>query len=225
MVENVENTKKYVAYYRVSTKKQGLGIDVQKEIVKNFVKSDILIDEFQEKESGKNNERIELNNAINACIKNKAILIVAKLDRLSRDAAFIFNLKNTLEQNKIEFISCDIPSMNTLMLGMYATFAQYERELISQRTRDALQELKRKGKKLGNPRSFDDKARIKAGKTKSKNAKKATKESWLIISSLLKENKSYSQIAKILNERGLTNNRNNPFSKSSIQQIIKLWKY
>lgn len=88
--------KKYIAYYRVSTNKQSLGLDAQRNSVLSYLNNDdnnILISEFVEKESGKNNNRIQLLNAITECKKQNATLIIAKLDRLSRNVGFIFNLK------------------------------------------------------------------------------------------------------------------------------------
>lgn len=219
----MDNNKKYIAYYRVSTQKQNLGIDSQKEIIKNCVGEENILLSFSEKESGKNNERIELKNAIMACKDNKAILIVAKLDRLSRDAGFLFSLKNELEQNKIDLVCCDLPVLNTLTLGIFATISQYERELISKRTKEALQELKRQGKKLGNPRNFSKEERKKASKIKLENAKKFSKEVWGQVKQLLKEKKSYRNIATILNEKGYRTLRGKKYSVSTIQSLIKIW--
>ena len=90
--------KKYIAYYRVSTNKQSLGLDAQRNSVLSYLNNDntnILISEFVEKESGKNNNRIQLSNAIAECKKQNATLIIAKLDRLSRNVGFIFNLKES----------------------------------------------------------------------------------------------------------------------------------
>ena len=143
--------KKYVAYYRVSTKKQGrsgLGLEAQQVIVRNFASGGTIIDEFIEIESGKNNNRTELNKAIRKARENKAILLTAKLDRLSRDVEFIFNLENS----GVEFECCDVPEKNTLTLGVTSTVAQYERQRISGRIKEAFAAKKARGEKLGNPK-------------------------------------------------------------------------
>jgi len=135
---------KYISYYRVSTQKQGksgLGIDAQKTAVSNFIgKNAILINEFEEVESGKNDERPQLYKAIEQCKKENAILLIAKLDRLSRNVSFIYTLKDS----KVDFRCCDMPDANSLTIGIMAVLAQDERERISQRTKSALAELKTK---------------------------------------------------------------------------------
>lgn len=141
---------KYVAYYRVSTKKQGqsgLGLEAQRSAVEKFTSnySDDILTEFTDIESGKNDDRPELKKAIEEAKRNNAQLIIAKLDRLSRNAAFIF----TLRDSKVDFICADMPTANSVTIGIMAVLAQDERERISQRTKAALFELKKQGKKLG----------------------------------------------------------------------------
>src|SRR5262249_25042064 len=104
------------------------------------------IGEFEERESGKNNDRPELAKAIALAKKSKAVLVIAKLDRLSRNAAFLL----TLQDSGIDFVACDIPNADKTMVGIMAIFAQREREMISTRVRESLA-IVRKTKKLGNP--------------------------------------------------------------------------
>lgn len=139
---------KYVSYCRVSTEKQGLGLDAQKNIIAEYLRANggTLIADFAEKESGKNANRAELIEAIRTARSNGAKLIVAKLDRLSRDISDIFTIRKN-----IDFIVCDMDAADTLTLGIFATLAQKERELISRRTKEALQALKNNGVKLGSP--------------------------------------------------------------------------
>lgn len=139
----------YVAYYRVSTKRQGLGLDAQRANVLQYIASDggVLLDEFSEKESGKKSDRQQLEKALQLCKETGAKLLIAKLDRLSRDVEFIFHLKN----GGVQFQALDLPDFNTLTLGIFATIAQHERELISQRTKAALQAKKAQGAQLGRP--------------------------------------------------------------------------
>lgn len=151
--------RKYVGYIRVSTKKQDLGLDVQLEQIKHFVEKENgeLIQYYEEKESGKKDNRIKLNEAISFCKDQGATLIVSKLDRLSRSVSFLFQLRDLLDSNKIAIKILDIPDLNTLTLGIFATMAQWERELISDRTKKALKSKQEQGYKLGRPRKINHK--------------------------------------------------------------------
>ena len=158
----------FIGYFRVSTQNQvradqtSLGIESQKTAVKNFIgTSGILIKEFVEIESGKNNNRPILEQAIQEAEKSGATLIIAKIDRLSREVSFLFQLKQRIQNSGVKIKSLDIPNMDTLNLGIYGTIAQHERETISLRTKNALAELKKKGVKLGKPENLTDNARLK----------------------------------------------------------------
>lgn len=142
--------KKGVAYYRVSTERQGesgLGLDAQKEAVHQFIRSKHieLVSEFIEVESGKKNKRPVLQQTLLYCKQNNATLLIAKLDRLARNVAFI----SSLMENKIEFVAVDNPDANHLVLHILAAVAQYEREQISRRTKEALKAAKLRGTVLG----------------------------------------------------------------------------
>lgn len=134
----------YISYYRVSTQKQGeteLGLEAQKSSVKAFLsKQDSLIAEYQEVESGKKNNRLELLKAIEHCKTTNSTLLIAKLDRLSRNVQFIY----TLRDSNVNFICCDMPDANSVTIGILAVLAQEERERTSDRTKKALEELKKK---------------------------------------------------------------------------------
>lgn len=162
---------KYIAYYRVSTQKQGksgLGLAAQREIINRYISpGDHIVSEYTEIESGKKSSRAQLAKAIEHSKRTGATLLIAKLDRLSRNVSFIFDLRDS----KVSFICCDIPDMNTLTIGIFATMAQHERELISKRTKEALQAKKAAGATLGNPRGFTDCAQAKATRTKREKAK------------------------------------------------------
>ncbi len=137
---------KYVAYFRVSTSKQGqsgLGLEAQQEAVKQY--DDSIIHSFTEIESGKNDSRIQLAAAIELCRTSGASLLIAKLDRLSRDAAFLM----TIRKSGVDIVAADMPNCSTLEFGIKAVFAQYEREEISKRTKVALAAAKARGVKLG----------------------------------------------------------------------------
>ena len=210
--------QKYIAYYRVSTKQQGesgLGLEAQKTMVKNFLKNDdVLICEYEEVESGKNNNRPQLLKAIEKSKSEGATLLIAKLDRLSRNAGFIFLLKDS----NVDFKCCDMPEANSLTIGIMAVLAQEERELISKRTISALQELKSKGVKLGNPKNLTPEAqkmgseamRLKA--LSNENNRKAT----ALIVSLRNAGKTYGKIADDLNINGFKTSRGCEFTSSQV---------
>ena len=144
---------RFVAYYRVSTDKQGqsgLGLEAQRQAVMNYLNGGPwkLVAEHTEVESGKRNARPQLEKALAACRKHKAKLVIAKLDRLSRNLAFIA----TLMDSGVEFVATDNPHANRLTVHILAAVAEHEREAISERTKAALQAAKRRGVKLGGPR-------------------------------------------------------------------------
>lgn len=142
--------KKYVVYIRVSTQKQGrsgLGLESQQKICNDFIVSNQgeKVAEFKDVESGTHRDRKGLLDAIDYCKTNGCALVIAKLDRLARDVEFCFKVVNT----GIEIHFCDMPTINTLLLGVFAAVAQYERELTSDRTKKALAVKKAHGAKLG----------------------------------------------------------------------------
>jgi DNA invertase Pin-like site-specific DNA recombinase len=143
----------FVAYYRVSTDKQGasgLGLEAQQEAVERHVcvAGGRILDVFQEIESGKRNDRPQIAAAIAACRMRRAVLVIAKLDRLARNVAFVSNLMEA----GIEFVACDNPHASRLTIHILAAVAEYEAKAISERTIAALTAAKARGVKLGNPR-------------------------------------------------------------------------
>src|SRR6478609_2498636 len=160
---------KFIAYYRVSTDKQGksgLGLEAQRQAVETYLNggSWTLVAEFVEVESGKDSHRLQLAAALGACKKHRAKLVIAKLDRLSRNLAFIA----TLMDSGVEFIAVDNPHANKLTIHILAAVAQHEREIIAARTSAALQAAKLRGKRLGNPKLSD--ARRHAARAKKEKA-------------------------------------------------------
>jgi DNA invertase Pin-like site-specific DNA recombinase len=142
---------KFFSYLRVSTDRQGErghGLDAQRKAVADYLNGGAweLLGEFVEVESGKRNGRPKLAEALAACKKHRARLVIAKLDRLSRNVAFIA----TLMDGKVDFICCDFPSANRLTLHILAAVAEHEREMIAKRTKDGLAAAKAKGVVLGN---------------------------------------------------------------------------
>jgi len=141
----------YVAYYRVSTAKQGqsgLGLEAQRNAVAHYNP----IAEFIEVESGKNDDRSELHKAMAFAKQNNATLIFAKLDRLSRNAAFIL----TLMEKGVRIRCADMPDADEFQLHLYAILAHKERRMISDRTKAALEAAKQRGVKLGGARGQDE---------------------------------------------------------------------
>jgi len=144
--------RRFVAYYRVSTDRQGrsgLGLEAQQKAVRDYLDGGAweIVAEFIEVESGKKSDRPELARALDACRKHKARLVIAKLDRLSRNLAFIA----TLMDSGVEFVAVDNPHANKLTIHILAAVAEHEREAISERTKAALAAAKARGTKLGTP--------------------------------------------------------------------------
>jgi DNA invertase Pin-like site-specific DNA recombinase len=148
----VEHTGKFVSYLRVSTDRQGqsgLGLEAQKKAVEEFLNGGNwrLIGEFVEIETGKKDDRPELRKALHRAKVTGATLVIAKLDRLSRNLAFIA----TLQDSGAKFVAADMPEANETMIQFMAVIAQHERKAISARTKAALAAAKARGQKLGNP--------------------------------------------------------------------------
>jgi DNA invertase Pin-like site-specific DNA recombinase len=145
-------TGKFVAYLRVSTDKQGhsgLGIEAQRKAVNDYLNGGSweLLAEYVEVESGKRSDRPQLTAALAHAKATGATVVIAKLDRLARNVAFISNLM----ESGVEFVAADMPMANRLTVHVLAAVAEHEREMISQRTKAALAAAKARGTKLGNP--------------------------------------------------------------------------
>jgi DNA invertase Pin-like site-specific DNA recombinase len=222
--------EKFVAYYRVSTQKQGgdgYGIEAQRTAVRNFVKcadGSCIEREFVEVESGtrkKNHKRIALQEALDYCKKYKCTLVISKLDRLSRNVAFLFNLRDA----GVKFHCVDLPKLDTMSLGMFATFAQYEAERISIRTKEALAARKAKGftKRVVNNLTP---SRIKAGhaaiRQKAISAEPVI-QAVDLIKYKRKEGWSYRAIAEYLQKKNLktSSGEDNKWLPIQVQRIDK----
>ena len=143
---------RFIAYERVSTARRGqsgLGLEAQRRTIDAFAASRAaeVLARFTEVESGRNPDRPELTAAIQLARLTGATLVIAKLDRLSRNAAFLL----TLRDSGVRFLACDMPEANDLTVGIMALVAQQEREAISRRTKEALAVARARGVKLGNP--------------------------------------------------------------------------
>lgn len=165
---------KFISYLRVSTTKQGvngLGIEAQRKAIADYLNGGKwkLLKEFVEVESGKRDDnRPQLIEALQACKRTKAKLLIAKLDRLSRNVAFIANLL----ESDVEFVAVDSPYANRLTVHILAAMAEHERMMISKRTKEALRAAKERGVKLGSPVGLSREA-IQKGVAASQEARKA----------------------------------------------------
>lgn len=144
--------RNYVTYMRVSTQRQGrsgLGLDAQRQAVNAFLAAHCgaEVATYTEVESGSGSDRPQLQAALKRCKQTRATLLVAKLDRLSRNASFLLTLRDA----GTKFVAADLPDANELTVGVLAVVAQHEREMISRRTKEALAAAKARGVKLGGP--------------------------------------------------------------------------
>ena len=213
--------KKFISYTRVSTNKQGLGLEAQTATIENYVKMQggSIIGSFSEKESGKETiNRPQLQEAIRRAKSESATLIVAKLDRLSRNIIDIFTLK---KDSRLSFEVCDIDASDTMTLGIFATLAQKEREMISKRTKEALAARKAEGVKLGNPNAAETmRAFNHLGVEKRKaaaNMSEANRHAYAAIkfmSGTLREKADY------LNENGYMTPKGSQFTAMQVKRLI-----
>jgi len=211
---------RFVAYYRVSTDKQGIqgnGIEAQKQSVARYLASHDceLLASFEEVESGANNKRPELSKAINLARSKKAILCIAKLDRLSRNAAFLLQL----QESHIDFVACDMPNADKLSVGIIALLAQRERELISERTKAGLAVAKSRGARLGNPNPTESLKRASEAIQERKRVFAAS------VSKSIREIqstgiRSFNRIADCLNKRGETTARGGKWTAKAVTRVL-----
>ena len=218
---------KIVAYHRVSTARQGssgLGLEAQTKAINEFAtaRNATITGTFTEVESGKNNARPELQKALHLAKVTGATLVIAKLDRLSRNAAFLL----TLRDSGVKFIAADLPDANELTVGIMALVAQQEREAISKRTTESLAAAKARGTKLGNPNGAAALRRAGKGNTAGVKAIKQAADNHAkdlapVIESIRSEGiESLGGIANTLNERGMLTPRGGRWHKSSVSNLL-----
>ena len=205
----------YIQYARVSTSKQEYGLEAQKLVMDNFVisRDGITIGLFQEHESGKKNNREELIKAIEFAKEKKAILLVSKLDRLSRDVLFIFKIKAD-----VEFIVASNPEMGTMMLSVLAGFAQAERELISERTKAGMQIAKLKGKNIGGKR-WDSPPQKLIEITKNRHLKKREELKEFALKHKKDIDGNSNVLLLLLKYAGYKNNKGNDYKKLDLERL------
>lgn len=215
----------YVAYLRVSTQRQGtsgLGLQAQQEIIRNYLNGDSPIAEFIEVESGRKSDRPKLHKALELCKKKKATLIVAKMDRLSRNVAFTSQLLDS----GIEIVFCDFPKANRLVLTIISAISEYEVGLIRQRTKAALQVKKEQGCQLGKPENLMrnlDRAIANSRKTNQEKAlnNANNKRAVAILRGLVNKTSNMSEMARILNAEGFLTSRGCSFSSKQVSLLLE----
>lgn len=214
---------RYIAYYRVSTQKQGrsgLGLDDQRQMTQRFLREgDELVQEFTEVESGRKKERPQLQAAIQAAKQHNARLLIAKLDRLSRNASFVMVLRDS----EVDFVACDLPDANTLTIGIMASFAQHEAEQIAKRTRAALVQKKARGFMLGNPQNLTNAHRTQGVVIIKENARtnSANRQASELIRLYERDALSLRQMAQRLNEHGFRTRYGKLFQCETVRRILK----
>lgn len=210
----------FIAYYRVSTTSQGhsgLGLEAQQAAVRAYVQSvgGVLVNEFKEVESGAINDRTELKAALKLCRTQKAMLVIAKLDRLARSVHFI----SELLQSGVEFVAADMPHANKLTIHIIAAVAEYEREVIAQRTKAALKAAKAKGIPLGNPNAA--KQSKKASDQTRNQADAYVRKILPVVQTLQAQGvTSLSRLAKSLEAAGVSTQRGGQWTAAGVRNIL-----
>lgn len=215
---------RFISYLRVSTARQGasgLGLEAQRQAVADFLDGGRwqLLAEVVEIESGKRNDRVKLAEALKLCRLHNATLVIAKLDRLSRDAAFLLNLQAA----GVRFVAADMPEANEMVVGIMAVVAQAERKMISARTKAALQAAKARGQVLGGDRGVKP---SHATAVKGATALKAKADARAAdLSTILAEIKaegasSLRDHAAALNARGIPTARGGEWSAVQVSRVL-----
>ena len=199
----------------------GLGVEAQREIIHNHLKEKNLIAEFVETESGKKSNRPQLLAALALCRKTNSVLIVAKLDRLSRNVAFT----SKLLESDVEIVFCDFPQANKLILHIISSIAEYEANLISQRTIQSLQAKKARGVKLGKSENLMSKFEQAISNSSKTNKAKAESNpnnmrAIALLRSLLMQGKSLSEMTNLLNEQGFVTSKGCKFQIVQVKRLL-----
>lgn len=176
--------------------------------------------EFTEVESGKVNDRPQLAAALATCRIHGATLVVAKIDRLSRDAAFLLTLRDA----GVDFVAVDMPEANRMTVGIMAVIAEHEREMISSRTRAALAAAKRRGVVLGNPANLDNRARrqgtLASAKVRGASATQRSQDLAGIILPLQERGASLRQIMRELEAQEIPTARGGAWTPTAVRRVL-----
>jgi DNA invertase Pin-like site-specific DNA recombinase len=217
---------KFVAYYRVSTDKQGrsgLGLEAQRKAVMDHLDGGgwKLVAEHTEVEGGGKGDRPELGRALEACKLLGATLVIAKLDRLARSVALISNLM----ESGVDFVACDMPEANRLTVHVMAAMAEHERHAISKRTREALAAAKARGVRLGNPANLTPEARRRGAEAGAVARTLKARERARLVVPVIEEvraagTRSLNGIAAALNHRGIPAPRGGRWRATQVQRVL-----
>lgn len=214
---------KFVAYYRVSTKQQGasgLGLEAQERAVQEFLagRAGALAGGYADVESGtrKGNKRPELAKAIAHCRREKATLLIAKLDRLARNVAFVSNLM----ESGVEFLAVDMPQANKFTIHILAAVAEYEAEMISKRTKAALESARARGVRLGKPENLSAEARARSARANRDQALTAYALVEKHATQLRARGLGPTAIAAELNAAGELTRRGAAFTATTVKRIL-----
>ena len=214
----------FVSYLRVSTERQGrsgLGLEAQRRAVADFLAGGSWrhVAELVEVESGSRDNRPRLSEAMALCRLHGATLVIAKLDRLSRDAAFLLNLQKA----GVRFVAADMPEANELVVGIMAVVAQAERKMISTRTKAALAAAKARGVQLGKPENLSNREAGQVGSRvrQTQRSKERAMDLAPVIATVRAEGAvSLRQIAAALNAREIPAARGGVWSAAQIQRVL-----
>jgi DNA invertase Pin-like site-specific DNA recombinase len=214
--------RQYVLYLRVSSQDQGrsgLGLEAQQRDIDLFLENYAetpyeVIEQFVEIQSGKDDDRPLLDAAINMAKKQGAVLVVSKLDRLSRRVSFIATL---MEDKALEFKVAQMPYADKFQLHIYACLAEQERDFISQRTKAALAAAKARGQKLGAPVLHLK----KLAEARSRKAESAAQRVASVIHPLRQQGKPLREICEALNGAGLKTERGGQYHPSLVSRMLK----
>ena len=221
----------FVSYLRVSTARQGqsgLGLEAERKAVEDYLNGGSwkVLKEFVEVESGSRNDRLELAKAMALCRLRGAVLVIAKIDRLSRDAHFLLGLQKA----GVRFVAADMPEANEMVVGIMAVVAQAERKMISVRTKSALAAAKARGVKLGGVRyrksdgamvTLDAEASAAGRAAKTAQAVARASDVHPIIADIQAAGaKTLREIAAGLNARGIPTARGGEWSAVQVQRVM-----
>jgi len=219
---------KLVAYYRVSTEKQGksgLGLEAQRAAVQDFARRTgaTIVKEYTEVESGRKADRPELKKALAHARRSQAIMCVAKLDRLSRNVCFL----STLMDSSVDFVACDNPNANRLTVHILVAVAEDEARRISERTRAALAAYIARGGRLGNPSNLTAAHMAKGRKIGVASIKEKANEAYADLYPILAEKRAAGMtlqaIADDLNAEGYVTRRGKTWTPMQVKLVLDRW--
>lgn len=213
--------EKYIGYVRTSTGKQNLGLEEQQTQIINFISSQNgeLVEIIMEQESGKNNLRKGLETALEKCSRNGCTLLFTKLDRLTREVEFLFAIRN----RGVKLRCIALPELNTLTLGIFGSMAQYEREIISHRTKLALNELK-KIRPLGKIENLTKEGRQKGNEIVKQ--QRIENENWRRAKTFVEHFQmkngylNLAEVSRLLNENGYKTRKGCSFRPTTVKRLL-----